>query len=182
MTTGHLHDCGWLFVFSVRRVSSPKSDLRLKCLVFILMWGLRGLEMRIVVIDDEACIRDTFKWHLEEKGHDVVTVDSPIGCDVFNDHDCTKDTPCGDVLFVNYFLTGCNALDFIEKMTEKGCKGILKNKFVMSGNIEMADHERANRLGCTLIQKPISFDKLDGLLDSCLRNQLQKLVKDSLAY
>ena len=75
--------------------------------------------MRIVVIDDEACIREPFKWHLEERGHKVTTLDSPIGCDVFDGHECTKDTPCGDVLFIDYFLAGGNALDFVEKMTAK---------------------------------------------------------------
>ena len=136
--------------------------------------------MHIVVIDDEACIRDTFKWHLEESGHKVITLDSPIGCDVFNGHDCTKDTPCGDVLFIDYLLIGCNALDFVEKMTKKGCKGILRNKFLMSGNIDMVDRERANRLGCNLIQKPINFDELDNLLARCLKNKLERLVKTSL--
>lgn len=138
--------------------------------------------MRIVVIDDEDCIRDTFKWHLEEKGHEVITADSPIGCDVFNDHDCTKGTPCGDVIFIDYFLPGTNALDFIERMTEKGCKGIVKNKFVMSGNTELVDKERADKLGCHLIQKPINFDDLDNLLDRSLKNKLQKMVKRALTY
>lgn len=136
--------------------------------------------MRIVVIDDEACIRDTFKWHLEEKGHDVIALESAKDCNVFNNHDCSKDESCGDVLFIDYFLPGCHVLDLIEKMAERGCKGIVRNKFVMSGNIEMVDLDRASKLGCNLIQKPINFSDLDNLLDGCLKNKMQRLVKNSL--
>lgn len=137
--------------------------------------------MRIVVIDGEACIRETFKRHFEESGHEVTTLDSPIGCDVFDGHECTKDTPCGDVLFIDYFLAGGNALDFVEKMTAKGCKAIVRNKFVMSGNIDMVDQERSNNLDCNIIQKPLNIDDLDNLLDKCLKNKMQKMIKKALS-
>ena len=52
----------------------------------------------------------------------------------------------------------------------------------MSGNIDMVDQERANKLGCNLIQKPINLDELDNLLDKCLKNKMQKMVKNSLSF
>lgn len=122
------------------------------------------MKLRIFVIDDEESIRDSFKWHLEEQGHEVMTAEVPALCAVFQGHDCEKDYPCGHALFIDYFFSETNAFDFIEKMEERGCRGMMRNKFVMSGDTTAINTDKALRLGCQVIQKPLDLGRLDELV------------------
>jgi CheY-like chemotaxis protein len=124
------------------------------------------VSLRVFVIDDEACIRDTFKMYLEDQGHEVLTSDRPSGCAVYQGHDCQNDSPCGHALFIDYFMPGMNGLEFIEMMQKAGCKGMMQNKIIMSGDSTAIDQERAEELGCMIVQKPVSFHTLDKIIDT----------------
>lgn len=124
-----------------------------------------AVKIRVFVIDDEECIRDTFKMYLEDQGHEVLTSDRPSGCAVFQGHDCKNDLPCAHALFVDYFLPEMNGLEFIEKMQKGGCKGMLRNTILMSGDSTAIDIKNAEKLGCMVVQKPLTFDKLDKIMD-----------------
>jgi len=128
------------------------------------------LGLRIFVIDDEESIRDTFKWHLEDQGHEVMACDRPSTCTVFQDHDCQKERPCGHALFVDYYLPEINGLKFIEMMEKRGCKGATRNKILMSGDTTTIDEEKARDLGCRIIQKPITLDEVDAIIEEIERS------------
>jgi len=137
--------------------------------------------LRIFVIDDEEGIRDTFRIHLEEQGHEVLTCDRPQACFSFKGHDCRNDYPCGHVLLIDHFLPGMNGLDFIEMMEKRGCKGAMRNKFLMSGDTTSIDQAKVIQLGCNLIQKPVCLDKLDEIINGVMKRvdpceQLAELV------
>lgn len=121
---------------------------------------------KIVLIDDEDCIRVSVKWFLEELSYDVVTATDPSDCDVFNGHECSKDSPCGHALIINHNLPKMNAIDFIELMIQRGCKGILSNMLVISGNTSQVDMEKATALGCTVAQKPVSLKFIKAWLEN----------------
>lgn len=126
--------------------------------------------MRIIVIDDEECIRDTFKIYLEELGHEVITAEAPSDCDVFCSHGCCKGRPCGHVLFIDEYLPKTTGLQFVEEMIARGCSGVAKNLFIMSGNTDLVDKEKAEKMGCKILQKPVKFVELDYLLEECSIN------------
>jgi len=121
--------------------------------------------LRIFVIDDEECVRDSLQIHLEGQGHEVLTCERPHSCAVFQGHDCRNDSPCGHALFIDYFLPGMNGLDFIETMHQRGCKGLIRHKFLMSGDTTAIDHERAEKLGCQIIQKPLTLEIVDEIIN-----------------
>ena len=123
------------------------------------------MNLRIFVIDDEESIRDSFRIHLEGQGHEVLTADKPHACAVFQGHDCDRDYPCGHMLLIDHFLPGMNGLDFIQMMEQRGCKGAMRNKVLMSGDTTAVDKEKAERLGCHIIQKPLTLGKLDQIVD-----------------
>jgi len=122
------------------------------------------MPLRIFVIDREECIRDTFQLFLQDKGHQVITASEPEACLVYQGHDCTKDYPCGHVLFIGYNLPQMNGLDFIERMEERGCKGIMRNKILMSGNTTFIDMQKARQLGCRVLQKPVSLQAIERII------------------
>jgi len=126
------------------------------------------MPLRIFVIDDEECIRDSLRWHLEDLGHEVITAADPSGCAVYAGHDCARDLPCGHVLFIDEHLPKMGGLDFIAMMVERGCKGLTRHKIVMSGNVGLSARERAVRLGCRLVQKPLTLAQVDAILAEIL--------------
>jgi CheY-like chemotaxis protein len=122
------------------------------------------MKLRITVIDDEECIRDTFKWHLEAQGHEVFTASEPMLCDIYQGNCCSSESACTDVLLIDYNMPRMTGLEFIEMMSQRGCKSPPATKIIMSGNTGDIDVERVKRLGCQVVQKPFSFAELDRII------------------
>lgn len=118
-------------------------------------------KLRITIIDDEDCIRDSLKWHLEDLGHDVQTAPEPLLCHVYQGHFCSQVTSCGDALLIDYNMPNMTGLEFIQQLKERGCWGMTKNMMIMSGDTSEIDLDRAARLGVTIEQKPISFETIE---------------------
>ena len=49
-------------------------------------------------------------------------------------------------------------------MQKRGCKGSMRNKILMSGNIDMVDMEKADKMGSRVFQKPIRLKVVDEIL------------------
>lgn len=128
------------------------------------------MQLRIFVIDDEECIRDTFRWHLEELGHEVVTAATPRVCDAYRNHDCQRELPCGDMLIIDYNLPKMNGLDFVEKMRRHGCIGMLHKVMLLSGSPTEIDMGRAERLGCDVREKPLRLHELEAWVEESARD------------
>lgn len=118
------------------------------------------MNLRIYLIDDEECIRDTFKWHLEALGHTVMTADRPASCKVFQGHLCTQTAPCADALIIDQHMPGMTGLEFIKQLSRRGCRGMANNILLMSGNTSAIDRRTVAELGCALVQKPLSLERL----------------------
>ena len=123
------------------------------------------MSLRVFIIDDEECIRDSLKWYLEDLGHEVLTAPEPTSCEIYQGHDCSQEHPCGDALIIDYNMPKMNGLEFIELMKHRGCKGLTSNKLVISGNSVQICRNKVAELGCALAQKPISFAELDSWLE-----------------
>lgn len=128
------------------------------------------MKLRIFVIDDEPYITDTFHWHLSDQGHEVFCDTEPKACKIYQGGVCDHDDSCGDILFIDMYMPKMNGLEFIEHMEKKGCKGVTRNKIVMSSSIENADIQRGIELGCIVIQKPIALARIDALIDEIKQN------------
>ena len=119
------------------------------------------MKLKIFVIDDEESIRDTFRWHLEDMGHEVFTYAAPVDCDVQAYCLCQQSTPCTDALLIDYNMPGMNGLDFIEDQMSHGCKGDPRNMLLMSGDTTQIDMKKASALGCSVEQKPLPLETLE---------------------
>ena len=113
------------------------------------------------MIDDEESIRDTFRWHLEDLGHEVVTFASPAECDVQKLCLCQQSSPCVDAILIDYNMPEMNGLDFVETQKKHGCKGDSRNVLLMSGDTTKIDMNKVAELGCSLEQKPFSLETLE---------------------
>lgn len=120
--------------------------------------------MKILVIDDEECIRDTYRWHLEELGHEVLTAPEPMMCDVYNGHDCQKTHSCADLLIIDFNMPRVTGLEFIEMLSMRGCKSLSSNKVIISGDTTSIDMVKVKQLGCQVLQKPVPLDRLEEIV------------------
>jgi len=120
--------------------------------------------LKILVIDDEKSIRDSLQWFLEDMGHEVMVASAPFDCYVYQGGNCTNAVSCTDVLLIDYNLPEMNGLEFIQLLKERGCKGVTQNMILMSGDTTSIDMAVAKKLGCTVVQKPMSFDFLESWL------------------
>jgi len=127
------------------------------------------MKLRIFVIDDEECIRDSYKWHLESLGHEVITAAQPEMCNVYRDHHCESDTACGDILIIDYNLPRMTGLEYIEQLHARGCKGAIRWVMLLSGSLTEIDIERAKALGCEVRQKPLRLAELEAWVNDCAK-------------
>ena len=105
------------------------------------------------------------QWYLESQGHEVLVASEPEGCDVYQGCECNHEYACGDVLFVDYNMPRMKGLEFIELMSQRGCKGLPENKIIMSGNISAIDMDKVEVLGCKIEQKPLSLFRVDEIIE-----------------
>lgn len=126
-------------------------------------------KLKIVVIDDEECIRESLAWFLEDLGHEVHTAASPQVCRVYHGHDCDKGEACADALLIDHNMPGMNGLDFIVMLKERGCRGVTANMLLMSGDIASVNTQKALELGCEVVQKPLSFSQLGAWVDKVVQ-------------
>lgn len=112
---------------------------------------------KVFIIDDEECIRDSLKWFLEDLGYDVQTAEEPTACSVYGGHDCSQTAPCGHALIIDHQMPTMTGIEFIELLIKRGCKGVVSNMLVISGNISQVDMEKAAMLGCTVANKPVDL-------------------------
>ena len=98
--------------------------------------------------------------YLEDLCLNVVVASKPQCAPVFDGHDCINERPCGDALIIDYNMPKMNGLEFVELLDMRGCKGLLSNVLIMTGNIDEVDVEKATQLGCCIMQKPVKFDAL----------------------
>jgi len=127
------------------------------------------MKLRIFIIDDEECIRDSYMWHLESLGHEVITAAQPEMCNIYRDYHCESDVACGDILIIDYNLPIMTGLEYIEQLHAHGCKGAIKQVMLLSGSLTEIDMERAKALGCEIRQKPLRLAELEEWVDECAK-------------
>jgi len=120
--------------------------------------------MKIYVVDDEECIRDSFEMHLELLGHQVEKCEEPCFCDLYNGKTCNRDVTCADLVFLDYRLPEMNGLELVQRIREQGCQKMVPNIVIMTGDATPIDPRDIERVGCRLEQKPLTLHKLDSII------------------
>lgn len=123
---------------------------------------------RTLIIDDEPDILETLSIAVEERGHAVITASSSINClPCYNSTaQCPQqDSVCAHFLITDQNLLGLKGLDLIEQLELKGCKMPAENRAIMSGYLNNDELARADRIGCKVLHKPVTFTKLNLWLD-----------------
>jgi CheY-like chemotaxis protein len=125
---------------------------------------------RVLIIDNEECIRETLGLFCKEMGYEPVLLEEPnhsLPCQV--EHECPLETPCVNALLTDHYLPTMFGLSFLEKLSGRGCKIPEGARAVTSVVLSSQEIERANDIGCKVLLKPVTYEKLKGWLNTVLQ-------------
>lgn len=140
---------------------------------------MSDLRKRAIIIDDDRLLRTSLIDMLEGWGYEVISCAEPVFYSVFLDRgcDCRAEHVCADIIITDVNMPHMTGLDFIDKQKHKGCK--VSNIAVMSGAWDDEKIEYAERLGCTVFDKPFQIDKLKKWIRACEKKiEPQRVLSD----
>lgn len=131
---------------------------------------------RILIIDTEESIRETLDVFAEMLAYKATLAINPASCDVYSPSfcECSKECACTEILLIDQNMPGMTGLELIQRQHEFGCKIAAKSKVVMSGVLTVEERQLATELGCFVMQKPVSFEVLEQILNT-IEEQGQEL-------
>jgi len=118
--------------------------------------------MRVFLIDDDDKFRNLITIFLKTRGYEVISATDPTGCAVYDvpGKPCPHDYPCGDILLIDQNMPNMTGLEFIRLQQQRGCKGSIRHKALMSANLSDDEQQQAIELGCALFRKPFRITSL----------------------
>ena len=117
--------------------------------------------LRILVIDDEECIRESLAIYFQEKGHDVVTVEHPSRCDGKKKRLCHGHEECADILLIDQWMPEMTGIEYLAKRHDWGCRAMGQRKALMSANLSDEVRLQAIDLGCKVFEKPVRLGDIE---------------------
>jgi len=122
---------------------------------------------RAIIFEDDDTLRALLLNILHQRDYEVISASSPMGCPVYEDLTalCPHEYACGDFLITDNNMPAMTGLEFVQAQEQRGCKGVVRNKAVMSAC--WADNELtlANSLGCKVFKKPFRISEINNWLD-----------------
>ena len=120
------------------------------------------MQRRVVIFEDDNSSRKLLTAVLEKQGYEVISAADPMLCPIYAKlgETCPHEDACGDFLLTDNRMPYMSGLDFVEAQSQRGCKGIIQCKAIISASWSTYDRSRAETLGCMTFDKPYSINKL----------------------
>lgn len=126
--------------------------------------------MRILILDDDADIRDLLQTALAGKGHDVTTYADPSEFPFLHSKSCPcePDNSCADVLIADLVMPKIEGIEFVKKLKDEGCWPLtIGNVAVMSGYLTLHYMNELNAMDIHYFRKPFELEELYAWVDEC---------------
>ncbi len=124
---------------------------------------------RAIIFDDEVIILDLLKALLAKRGYEVLTYSEPVICPLYekSGDKCDKEYPCADVVITDLQMPRMSGIELLHCQLERGCPVTIKNKALVTTELDTENEETVRKLGCAFIGKPIKLSVLGDWLDGC---------------
>jgi CheY-like chemotaxis protein len=134
------------------------------------------MALRVVIFEDEQVTRETLSRLISSRGHEVHSFPDPSCCQLYSGAtcNCTEREACADILITDNQMPVMTGLQFIRRQYERGCRGIVNNKAIVTGCLSSEELEQSRQLGCKVFSKPLNWREMQQWLEEC-----EKLVRPS---
>jgi len=133
------------------------------------------MALRVLVVDDNADIRNLLETALSGRGHEVTTLADPTEFPFINRETCPcpLGQPCTDVLIADIVMPKIDGIDFLKKLKEAGCHPLNRGTVaIISGYLTIHYMNELNKLGIHYFRKPFELEEIQAWVEQC-REQIK---------
>lgn len=124
---------------------------------------------RILVFEDDDCIRQLLCLTLRRKGYEIFDFPSPVTCALVTENRCLcphRDA-CADIVLTDMNMPCMTGLELIRHQLDHHCKCPPQNKAVISAELTLKQEREVAGLGCGYFRKPVDMPKLLAWIAAC---------------
>lgn len=126
-------------------------------------------KLRINVFDDEPLNLDLFAAIVAARNYEVYASGRAIVCPVYSDQPetCSLLKPCADIILTDNRMPGMTGIEMLQEQAQRGCRIDVRNKALVSADLDAEQRKIAAGLGCAVFDKPFRLDDIFAWLDDC---------------
>jgi DNA-binding response OmpR family regulator len=119
-------------------------------------------KIRIIVVDREAVILDVIEKFLSRRGYEIMSFKEPSFCPVYEDfnNECSNGYRCADFIITDCEIPRMSSCELLQAQTLRGCKLEMRNKVVMSCDVDDETENIIKKFGCSHLSKPFRLSEL----------------------
>jgi len=116
---------------------------------------------RVLIFDDDRNVLNLLKDFFSIRDYDVLTFDSPVTCTIYDKslESCANAKPCADIVITDYQMPKMTGLELLLQQAQRGCKVDIRNKALMSGDLDEETQNKVKALGYAFFSKPFKFSE-----------------------
>jgi DNA-binding response OmpR family regulator len=126
-------------------------------------------KVRVNIFDDDVSNLRMLKTFLSQRDYEILTFNKPVDCPIngSGSKKCNSIHPCADIIMTDYQMRGITGLEMLLRQTQSGCRVDIRNKIVMSSDLDDKGQEMLEKAGCQFFCKPLKFREFLACLDEC---------------
>lgn len=124
---------------------------------------------RVNIFDDDVSNLKLLKMFISMRDYEVLTFDSPVVCPIFGAHadKCDNSKPCADIIITDNQMPKMTGIEMLLQQAQRGCGVDIRNKAVMSADLDNEKQKTVDGLGCAFFSKPFKLSELSAWLNDC---------------
>ena len=126
-------------------------------------------KLRVNIFDDDVSNLKMLKFFMSQRDYEILTFEKPVVCLIHGakSDKCDTGKPCADIIMTDYQMPEMTGIEMLLHQEKRGCKVDIRNKIVMSADLDNKGQEVLEELGCTFFNKPFKLNELSACLDDC---------------
>jgi CheY-like chemotaxis protein len=125
---------------------------------------------RVNIFDDDVNVLRMLESFMARRDYEVLSFDRPVVCPIYSARSDKCDNafnPCTDIIITDYRMPGMTGTEMLLHQAQMGCRIDIRNKIVISGDLDDKGEEMIEELGCPFFSKPFKLRELSACIYEC---------------